>query len=808
MNDLKFAVRQLLKRPGFAAVAVFTLALGIGATTAIFSVTRTLLFDPLPVSNPERFVELVAVQKKQGWSTPSLHSPTVLAVREQTNLFARLGIYEYYNLQLRGQDFPETVTGLRVTPEFFSLWTMRPALGRTFTPDEAVPGREHVIILGHRLWQSRFGGDPAILGRTIHFTGGSFTVVGVMPPYFRFPTGRDDYWRPFAGPQPLARGADGSIPSISSNIGAIAQIRPGVQWSQVQAFLDLLSQRLAGEYPFMAEFLVQARDLREIFVKPEVSRTLWALVGAAMLTLLIACANVANLQLARLETRQHELAIRAAIGAGRWRLIRQLLTESVLLACVGGLMGLIITAFGFELLVKLIPPELPRFKPISLSFGVLAVASTVSLATGILFGLAPAWSACRAFVGQTLKLGAAKTTTAAAPARFSRALIVGQVALALMLLSGAGLMARSVVALLSVNPGFDPHNVVEVYPGIDLNRHGDRERSDEYIIGVLGDLQQRVASLPGIEAVGLCVSDYREWETFATEGGAPVKVQSFFIGTEAANPLSVMRVPLRQGRWLNRNDATPAAPAVLVNESAAQRLWPGENPLGKKIWARALDRPGALDSFEVVGVVGDTRWGRYDEMLPPTVFRASTPRDAGNGRFLVVRTAARPVAVYQAIRREIKAAGADVVSPEFYSLDERFYAATAGHRILMSYLASFAGVGLLLSVIGIYSVLAYSVARRTKEIGIRMALGAAQREVMRLIIAQGMRLVGVGVAIGLVGASAGARALHSFLFGIGPNDPLTYIGVALLLGAVALFACCLPARRAARVDPMEALRHE
>ncbi len=809
MNDLKFAFRQLLKNPGFTAVAVLTLALGIGATTAIFSVTRTLLFDPLPVANAERFIELVAVHKQQGWSTPGLDSVTAQAAVEQTNLFARIGIYQYDDLQLRGQEFPETVTGLKVTPQFLSLWTARPILGRTFGAREALPGQENLIIISHRLWQSRFGGDSAIIGKPIHFTTGTFTVVGVMPPFFRFPTGRDDYWRPFAGPPPPTRGADGSILYGARNIGVVAEIKPGVRYSDVQSYLDLLSQRLAAEHPSTKEFVARVRALREIFVKPEVSRTLWTLVATAALTLLIVCANVANLQLASIEARRHELAIRAAIGAGRFRLIRQLLTENVLLACLAGLAGLMVTAFGLALLTKLIPPELPSFKPISLDVGVLIVASTVSVATGILFGLAPAWTACRASVGETLKLGAGKATSPAGQTQFSRGLIVGQVALALMLLTGAGLMARSVVALLNVNPGFDPHNVVEIYPGIDLNRYrGDRTRSDEYLNAVLGDLQQRVGSLPGVAAAGICISDYKEWEVFANEGGPPVKLQSFFVGTDAANPLAVLRVPLRQGRWLERNDASPIAPRVLINESAAQRLWPGENPLGKRLWARAIERQDALDSFEVVGVVGNTRWSRYDEPLGPTVFRVPTPRDAGNGRFLVVRTTERPVTLYAAISREIKAAGADTLSPEFYNLEERLYNATAGHRTLMLYLASFAGVGLLLSAIGLYAMLAYAVARRTKEIGIRMALGAARAEVMKLIVGQGMRLTGAGVLLGLAGAWPGSRLLGSFLFGVRTTDPLTYFCVALLLTAVALVACWLPARRAAKVHPMEALRCE
>jgi putative ABC transport system permease protein len=810
IQDVRYGLRMLRRNPGFTITAVVSLALGIGASTAIYSVTRTVLFDPLPVSNPARFIQLFEVNKRQGWSVPWIDPridswAVVQEFRQQTNLFARLGLFEHDEVQLRGQDFPETVQGLRVTPEFFSLWAIRPMLGRFFAQDESQPGHDDVIILSHHLWQSRFGGDPAILGRTIPFIEQSFTVVGVMPPYFRFPRAYEDYWRPFAGPPPPMRNPDGSMRYGTRGTGVIAELKSGVPPAQVQAYLDVLLRRLATEDRFVAEFEVRVRDLREMFVKPELRRTLWALLGAAALTLLIVCVNVANLQLARTETRQHELAIRAAIGAGRLRLIRQLLTENVLLACVGGLAALMVTAFGLDLLPKLIPPELPRFKPISLNLSVLAVALVVSLATGILFGLTPAWAACRAAIGETLKLGAVTSTRGARQAWSSRGLIVGQMAVALVLLTGAGLMVRSVVALLTVNPGFDPHNVVEVYPGLDLKRYP--YGSEEKMIADLGDLQQRVAALPGVEGTGVFLLDRRDWEVSGNAGGTSLKLRSYFIGTEAANPLAVMRVPLRQGRWLERNDASVTAPRVLLNESAARRLWPGEDPVGKRLWARV---PGEAreTGFEVVGIVGDLRLNRYDETPGPTVYRAPTARHSGISQYLVVRTSARPPTLYNAIGREFKTAGADVLSPEFFNLEERLYDATVGHRTLMCYLTTFAGVGLLLSAIGIYGVLAYSVARRTKEIGIRLALGAARREVIRLIVTQGMRLTGLGVVLGLAAALGGSRVLRGFLFGVRPLDPVTYIVVVLLLVAVALLACWLPARRAAKVDPMKALRWE
>ncbi len=799
-QNLRFGLRMLAKNPLFTVVAVLTLAIGIGANTALFSATRTVLFDPLPVSDPDRFIQLKA-------GGPGICHAALESVRQQTNLFSRYGIYEFDSLTLQGETFPEPIQGLRVTPEFFSLWTLRPKLGRTFAMDEADPGHDDVIILSHQVWQSRFGGDLGIIGRAIRFKEGPMTVVGVMPPSFSFPSGYFLYWRPFAA-RTAERNSDGSVSmnAYLNNTGFIAEMKPSVQKGQVQAYLDVLSRRLEAESSVFGTDAIRARELREIFVKPEVRRTLWALLGASALTLLIACANVANLQLARTESRQHELAVRSAVGAGRLRLVRQLLTENILLAVIGGMAGLAVTAFALKLLEQLIPPDLPRFKPVSINLGVFLIASAVSIGTGIAFGMAPAWLAGRAAVADALKLSAAASTRSLGKARFGRSLVAGQIAVALLLLICAGLMIRTVAGLLAVNPGFDPHNLVRVYPGVDLNRYiWDGQEHSAALDSAFADMQARVAGLLGEKSTAVGLQGWEDLGLSTIPGGPARQIRQFYLGTDGASLLEVMRVPLLAGRWLERTDANEASPRVLVSISAARLLWPGENALGKRLWLKGENTA----AFEVVGVVGDTRLDRYDEAPQPTVYKtlAHTPL-VGLPRFLVVRATSQPAVWYKAVEAELKAAGADASPPMFVNVQEQLKESTAGARTLRSYLSTFAAVAVFLSAIGLYGVLAYSVARRTKEIGTRLALGAGRWDVLALIARDGMLLTGIGTILGVGAALVATRVIRSFLFGVTPQDPITFAEAAILINIVAILACWLPARKAAKVDPMVALRYE
>jgi putative ABC transport system permease protein len=799
-QDLRYAFRMLATSPAFTALAALTLALGIGATTAILSVTSKVLFDPLPVAQPDRFVQLVAVHQQGGWSSPGINPPALREVQTQTDLFAHLGVYEYDTLSLMGGDFPEEESGVRVTPELFRMLPVAPLLGRTFAEDEGRAGRDDVIVLSQRLWQSRFGGDRGILGRVISFKERNLTVVGVMPAHFCFPTAYFGYWRPFDGPRSTGDLSPGSSEWLC-NTGVIAELRPGVPRTKAQAFLNLVAQRQVQVNPMMTSFRLDVQPLTDRFTRPELRRTLWVLLGTSVLTLLIACANVANLQLARTEARQQELGVRASLGASWVRILRQLLTESLLLSCLGGLLGLWFAHFGLRLLEARIPAELPRFRAVTVDLGVLELALAVSVFTGVAFGLTPAWRAGRRALVETLKLGAASTTRAMGGGAFSRTLIVAQMSLSLVLLTIAGLLIRSVIGLLTVNPGFDAKNVLRIYPSIDTNLYFTEPAK---VQAMYADMQERLAAIPGIIAAGVFVEGRSGVKLARLAGGDATEVREWWVGVDQADPLSVWRVPLLDGRRLTRGDDSADNLCVLVSESVARAFWPNESAVGKSLW-HAPGKP----PFEVVGVVGDMRPHRYESEPEPTIYHAlSVDVPTGPAWSVTVRAAVPPVVLYKTIGRELKVAGADRALPFFEDVGQTLYDSTAGHRAMMFHLSVFAGVGLVLSALGLYGVLSYAVARRTREIGIRVAMGAQDRDVVRLIVGQGMRLTALGAFLGLGVASVAAGLLRSQLFGVGPNDPVTFLAVTLLLSGVALLACYVPARRAARVDPMIALRQE
>ncbi|PYJ98541.1 MAG: hypothetical protein DME23_11770 [Verrucomicrobia bacterium] len=834
MNDFKFAFRQLLKNPGFTAVAVLTLGLGIGANTAIFSVVNSTLLNPVPGPEPERLMQIGEQNSEQRQSGffHGVGPPVFQALRENQDFFSDL-VWANSGTPFSSKtgDFTERVQGSRVSSDFFGCWNARPILGRTFAPDEAVPiGKDGMpiadsaIVIAYAFWKSHFGGDADVIGKSIELSGRRFTVIGVMPSHFGFPWGGDQFWLPAEDPHVRPDLVE------TPNYKVFARLKPGVSAQQAQAMLDVLTQRLMREYPRgmspktdwlrygYAMFIqkegwsIRIRPLREIFVEGQLGmnlkRTLFGLVGALGFVLLIACANVANLILARTENRQQELAIRAALGAGRVRLMRQVLTESVLLAFLGGLAGLVITVWGMMALESFIPYWRPHLKEVRIDGSALGITLLISLGTGLAAGLAPGLRGSRVALANAMKQAGTGATVGIGWRRYHGGLVVIQVALALILLTGAGLMIENVVRLLHVNPGFDPENLLRVSVQLPWEKY---ERQREKTSLLLADLRERFAALPGVKAVGI-EKESGFPETFNVDGG-PQSVELYRVGCgmEESDLFRAMRVPLLAGRYFNRDDIGEGSGTAIINETMAQLCWPEEVAVGRKF--RAPGAPGAGDQvYEVVGVVGDIRDYSYDQEVFPTFYRPYQELDLQGGPpTFLMRIHTDPRALTQVIRKELKAAEPAMGTPDIHVVKQKLYDSTQARRTYMYYLMVIAAGGLLLSALGIYGVLSYAVTRRTREIGIRMAMGAERRRVLGMVLREGARLIGVGVVAGLVAALWLTRLLGNQLFKlfeVRPNDPVVLAGVLLFLSAVALLACWLPARRAARVDPMEALRYE
>jgi putative ABC transport system permease protein len=830
LQDISFGLRMLRKNPGFTFIAVLTLALGVGVSTAIYSVINTVLLNPVPGPEPDRLMhigERVSEGPKKR-SFPGVTPPALAALLASQNDYADFAWFRFLELERKTDNSLEDVSGVAVSPNFFTVWGVRPTLGRTFAPDETtpvdaagIPERDTVIVLSHSLWRSLLGGDPGVLGKTLELSGRHFTIIGVMPPQFQFPAGGDTkFWLP-AEPVHLPAGWP-----ASPDTRVLARLKPGVRPPQAQMRLDAAAQRLEADAAPNQTYAVEwnpsmrlgfwIEPLRSDFREDDLQRTLFGLLGAIGFFLLISCANIASLTLARTEQRQQELAVRAALGAGQARLVRQVLTESLLLAGLGGLAGLALTPGGIKLLVALIPEDLPRLKAIHIDGPALGFALLVCLVTGLAFGLAPAWRAGRIRLSETLKQAGNRATASAGGSRYRGKLAILEVALTLVLLAGAGLMVQSVIRLLHVNPGFDPENLLYIKVWLPWERYEHEaglnkskgDSTDQVCDALFADMHDRLASLPGVKGVGFMRG--MSSENYQTDGQtAPVELRCLACGVEDRDVFRVLRVPLLAGRYFQRSDARDEAGAVLVNESLARRCWPGQNAIGKKF----RRPPGASDPavYEVVGIVGDYL-DRYDEQREPQFYvpyrgsaRWHRPRYF---QALFVRTQDNPAKLIPLIRKELKAVEPAMRAPIFTPARQALDESTQVQRTYMLYLVLFAGAALLLSAIGLYGVLSCSVARRTREIGIRMALGAERRNVLGLVLMEGARLVAGGVLAGIVAAFWLTRLLQSQLFEVSPTDPIVFGGVVLVLVAVALVACLVPAFRATRVDPMVALRYE
>jgi len=802
LQDVRYALRVLRRNPGFTLLAVLTLALGIGANTAIFSLVNAVLLRPLPYAGADRIVQV--------WHTPPESFPGMtrfmvspanyLDWRAQNHVFEFIAAYDSASLNWAGGDRPEAVTAGVVAPEFFAVLGARPLLGRAFTPDEETPGNDKVAVLGHRLWRSRLGSEADVVGRKIRLSGESYTIVGVMPAGFNFPQWAD-LWTPLAWSEKerQVRGMH--------NYRAIARLKPGVGVAQVQAEMRTISVRLERQYPEddrgWGAIVVPLHDEMVGDVRP----ALLVLFAAVSLVLFIACSNVANLVLARTLARHKEIALRAALGATRGRVLQQVLCENVVLALAGGALGLFLALYGVDAIVAFLGDRLPRSAEVRVDARALVFTLLVSVLTGLAAGLLPALRLMNVNLSQALKQGQGKTASESGGSRTRAVLVIAEVALSLVLLVGAGLMIRTLAKLHAVDPGFDPRSAVSMTLAIPAAKYSTPAQQSAFFDRTL----ERVRSLPGVDSAGavstLPTAGSGSTQPVAIEGRpAAALSEQPEVAVRVLTPgyLRVMRIPVLRGRDVGDADAAGRPAVVLISESLGRTFWPGEDPVGRHLTLSFY----AGVSREVVGVVGDVKKdGLADAHASPTLYvpLAQMPRPWMS---LVVRGSSRPEEIVPAVTRAVRQVDAEQPVLDVMTLENLLDESLAHQRVSMLLLALFATFAVLLAGLGIYSVLSYAVRRRVPEIGLRVALGARRSDVLWMVLGQGLRLTLAGLAIGTLGAFGLTRLLAGLLFGVRPTDPLTFVAVSALLCAIALLACYLPARRAMRVDPMVVLRHE
>ncbi len=807
IQDVRFGVRMLLKKPGFALIAIITVALGIGATTAIFSIVHAVVLRSLPYAAPDR---LVVVLHNGG----KVVAPADFAAwREQNRVFEHLTAAELWGPNLTGKDRPEQLQGVRATDNLFAMLDVQPLLGRAFQAGDDQPGAALVVVLSHRLWQRRFGGDAGVVGQTLTLNGEGHTVIGVMPAGFEFPlfwATKAELWAPLH----LANRAN----SHAQSLRIFGRLKPGVTGQQAQAEMDGIAARLARDWPDTNTGLGAVVTPLHTKIVGDVRLTLLMLLCATGFVLLIACANVANLLLARASGRQKEVAVRLALGATRWRLVRQLLTENLLLAVLGGGLGLLLAAWGTGLFAAALPENiLPRQQTIGISGAVLGFTTLVSLLTAIIFGLMPTLQASRTNLNESLKEGGRQSAGGASARGWRNLLVVAEVAMALVLLIGAGLLLKSFAALRAVDPGFRSENILTMRVSVA----GTKQSAEANRAAFFTEVIERVKALPGVESASTInhlplAGDTWRWD-FHVEGrpAAPAgQYPNTLYRVTRSDYFSTMGIALLAGRDFTPQDTLQTPNVVVVNETLARRYWPGEEAVGKRIkfWRLDADTPW----MTVVGVARDTKQREWIEEASNEAYLpfAQSPHYLRNPgapfayQTLVVRTANDPATLAAAIRNTVWALEPNAPISEVATMEQVIADETWQPRVSMFLLVSFALIALALAAVGIYGVLSYAVTERTQEIGVRLALGASGADVLKLLVGQGMKLVAAGVGIGLMASLALARLLKTLLYGVSATDPLTFAMVALSLAFVALVACWIPARRAAKVDPMVALRYE
>jgi putative ABC transport system permease protein len=799
-KDLRYSIRGLLKRPGFTLIALITLALGIGANTAIFSVVNGVLWRPLPYKAPQQLVMVWENHQARGGPAREWLSPADFDDwRAQNSVFSHLSALNDWGPTLTGRDQPESLVGAAVSHDMFALLGVEPVMGRSFLPEEDQPGAPNVVVLSHELWQGRFGADQNIVGKSISLNEESYTVIGVMPARFNLPViGNTRLWRP------LRPTLNPSCQHGCLVLRAIGRLKSEATFAQAQADLGAIASRLASQYPDSnSKVGATLVPLHEQLVGP-MKRPLLVLLGAVAFVLLIACANVANLLLARAATREREVTLRAALGASRGRIIRQLLTESTLLSCAGGGLGLLFAFWLLRALIWLSPQGSPRFDEIGIDAPVLGFTFLVAVVTGLVFGLAPALQTSKLDLSNSLKDASKGSTGGSRGGRLRSALVISEMALALILLVGSGLLIKSFVMLQRVDPGFNPDHVITLRVFLNKTQYPAMPQ----VLNFYSQLLDRVKTLPGVQTAGaistLPLSGNNTDTSFLIQGRPdppPNQQPGAWFNIVTPEYFRAMEMHLVKGRLFDDRDNEKAPLAVVISQTMARRYWPNEDPLGQKI-GRGPDR-----WREIVGVVNDVKHFGLDADTPPTMYfpAQQVPARAMN---LVVRTSGDPSSLASALRAQVWAGDRNLAIANLTTMKDLVSLSITQQRFILMLLGCFAGLALLLSAIGIYGVMSYAVAQRTHEIGIRMALGARMSDVLKLIFRKGLMLTAVGLVIGLVLAFALTRLMSSLLFGVTPTDAMTFVLVSLVLGIVAFVACFIPAQRATRVDPIEALRYE
>ncbi len=806
VEDVRFGLRMLRKNPGFTAVAMLTLALGIGANAAVFSVVYAVLLRPLPYKDPSSLIVLNETTPMVG--IVSVSYPNFLDWRDQSRTFSQLAAVRGVGFNLSGVTQPENISGAAVSPNFLSMMGVRPFLGRDFDSSEEKAGTPPVILLSYSLWQSHFGADPNIAGRTIKLDDRSFTIVGVLPPDYRS-LDKTDVMLPI-GVWTTDNSEDAKERGARGDLAVIGRLATGVDLAKARAEMEGIAARLAAEYPASNDrFGVALQPIRDAFVS-DIRPAILVLFGAVMFVLLIACANVANLFLVRGASRTKEIALRIAFGASRSRIVRQMLTESLVLACFGGVLGLALAMGGIRGMAQLIPTGMLSGSTVNLNGAVVLFVGSVVLLAAFIFGLAPALHSTKPDVQSELKEGGRTSSAGASQNRLRGVLAIAEMSLALILLIGAGLLMKSLYRLLAVDPGFRPERVLAMSIGL----HSQQYSQDPAVRNFWQQLLDRVSVLPGVQsaAVGtnIPLTDSHGRADVTIEGMAQTEPGNYphpDVHTVSPRYFETLGISLLRGRSFTDDDNEKAPLAGMINAMVARRFFPNEDPIGKRFLFGHPSAANASKWYTIVGVVSDTKLyglanpARLEVYLP---FR----QNPSSGMSLVVKSSADPAALTTEIREAVQSIDKDQPIFAISTMEELRSNSVATRRMTLVLLGLFSGLALVLGAIGIYGVISYSVAQRTHEIGIRMALGAPRRDVFRLVVGQGLKLAGIGIAIGIVAAFGLARLMSSLLYGVSTTDFETFAGVSILLALVALLACYVPARRAMRVDPIVALRYE